>query len=176
VSEKKRRGRKSKGSSKHSSSAISPWLQDLIWNLPHAATAHFPGRLSLCIGMPVMIRNNDATELCITKGQEGFVAGRTSHKGVHGKEVLDTLFVKLDKPAKFVKIDGLPENVVPIVKSLKTVECVFSSDLAEYVERSQVWVLPNFSMTDYASQGKIRPFNLVDLSHCRNHQFYYTCL
>ena len=176
VSEKKRRGRKSKRTSKHSSSAISPWLQDLIWNLPHAATAHFPGRLSLCIGMPVMIRNNDATELCITKGQEGFVAGWTSHNGGHGKEVLDTLFVKLDKPAKSVKIDGLPENVVPIVKSLKTVKCIFPSDLAEHVERSQVWVLPNFSMTDYASQGKTRPFNPVDLSNCRNHQSYYTCL
>ena len=47
VSEKKHRGRKSKGSSKHSSSTISPWLQDLIWNLPHAAIAHFPGRHSL---------------------------------------------------------------------------------------------------------------------------------
>ena len=65
--------------------------------------------------------------------------------------MLDTHFVKLDKPAKSVKIDGLPENVVPIVKSVKTVKCVFSSDLAEYVERSQVWVVPNFSMTDYAS-------------------------
>ena len=43
--------------------------------------------------------------------------------------MLDTLFVKLDKPAKSVKIDGLPENVVPIVKSVKTVKCVFSSDL-----------------------------------------------
>ena len=51
-----------------------------------------------------MIRNNDATELCITKSQEGFIAGWTSHNGVHGKEVLDTLFVKLDKPAKSVKI------------------------------------------------------------------------
>jgi hypothetical protein len=90
--------------------------------------------------------------------------------------VLDTLFVKLDKPAKSVKIDGLPENVVPIVKSLKTVKCIFPSDLAEHVERSQVWVLPNFSMTDYASQGKTRPFNPVDLSNCRNHQSYYTCL
>ena len=32
--------------------------------------------LSLCIGMPVMLRNNDATELCITKGQEGCWASR----------------------------------------------------------------------------------------------------
>jgi len=90
--------------------------------------------------------------------------------------VLDTLFVKLDKPAKSVMIDGLSENVVPIVKSLETVKCVFPSDLAEYAERSQVWVLPNFSMTDYASQGKTRPFNPVDLSHCRNNLSYYTCL
>ena len=75
VSKKKHRGRKSKRASKHSSNAISPWPQDLIWNLPHAATAHFPERLPLCIGMPVMIRNNDVTELCITKGQEGFIAG-----------------------------------------------------------------------------------------------------
>jgi hypothetical protein len=126
--------------------------------------------------MPVVIRNNDATELCITKGQEGFIGGWTSHNGVRGKEVLDTLFVKLDKPAKSVKIDGLFENVVPIVKSVKTVKCVFPSDLAEYVERSQVWVLPNFSMTDYASPGGTRAFNPVDLSNCRNHQSYYTCL
>jgi len=56
------------------------------------------------------------------------------------------------------------------------VKCVLPSDLAEYVERSQVWVLPNFSMTDYASQGKTRPFNPVDLSHCKNHQSYYTYL
>ena len=75
VLEKKHRGRKSKRASKHSSNAISPWLQDLIWNLPHVATAHFPGILPLCIGMLVMIRNNDATELYITKGQKGFIVG-----------------------------------------------------------------------------------------------------
>ena len=31
--------------------------------------------VSLCIGLPVMIHNNDATELCITKGQEGYIIG-----------------------------------------------------------------------------------------------------
>ena len=50
VSDKKHRGRKSKRASKHSSNAISPWLQDLIWSLPHAAAAHFPGRLPLVLG------------------------------------------------------------------------------------------------------------------------------
>ncbi|KAF8133024.1 hypothetical protein EV363DRAFT_1162963, partial [Boletus edulis] len=37
-------------------------------------------------------------------------------------------------------------------------------------------VLPNFAMTDYASQGKTRPYNVVDLSHCQSHQSYYTAL
>jgi hypothetical protein len=65
-----------------------------------------------------------------------------------------------------VKIDGLPENVVPLTRGNKTVECIFSSDLKEYIHRNQVWALPNFSMTDYTSQGKTRPNNPVDLSNC----------
>jgi hypothetical protein len=31
-------------------------------------------------------------------------------------------------------------------------------------------------MTDYTSQGKTRPKDPVDLSSCRSHQSYYTCL
>jgi hypothetical protein len=173
---KKKKGRNFKLSGKHKTKVINPWLQDVIWNLPHSSTEHFPGKLSLCIGMPVMIRNNDATELCMTKGQEGFVVGWNTIKGSYDKPVLDTLFVQLDKPAKPIKIDGLPENVVPITKATKTIKCTYQSDLEESIERQQVWVLPNFSMTDYASQGKTRNFNAVDLNYCRNHQSYYTCL
>src|ERR1700726_189245 len=176
AAEKRSRGRKSKAASKHMSNEISLTLQKIIWNLPHSATNHFPGKLSLCIGMPVIIRNNNATELCITKGQEGHVVGWQAGRGIHGQHVLDTLFIKLDKPAKTVKIDGLPENVVPITRGSKNIECTFSSDLKEYIHRSQVWVLLNFSMTDYTSQGKTRPKNPVDLSNCRSHQSYYTCL
>jgi hypothetical protein len=62
--------------------------------------------------MSIMIRNNDATELCITKRQAGFVVGWQSSRGPHGKGVLDTLFVKLDKPPWLVQIPGLPDNVL----------------------------------------------------------------
>jgi len=158
------------------SNEISPFLQKIIWNLPPSATNHFPGKLSLCIGIPVIIRNNNATELYITKGQKGHGVGWQAGRGIHGQHVLDTLFIKLDKPAKLVKIDGLPENVVPITRGSKNIECTFSSDLKQYIHRSQVWVLLNFSMTDYTSQGKTRPKNPVDLSNCRSHKSYYTCL
>jgi len=55
---------------------IKPIIQKIIWEQPPCAnTKLVPRKLSLCVGMPVMIRNNIATELCITKGQEGFVYG-----------------------------------------------------------------------------------------------------
>jgi hypothetical protein len=56
---------------------------------------------------------------------------------LYSKQV-NTLFIKLDKPAKTVKIDGLPENVVCITRGSKNIECTFSSDLKEYIHRSQV--------------------------------------
>ena len=129
-----------------------------------------------CIGMPVMLWNNDATELCITKGQEGTVAGWQSCVGPHGKLVLDTLFVHLKNSPHMVVFDGLPENVVPISKMSQTIQCTMKSDLIRMVEHEQCCVLPNFSMTDYASQGKTWPYNPVDLQHSNSHQSYYTCL
>jgi hypothetical protein len=155
---------------------INPTLRNVLWNLRHSASDHVPGKLSLYIGMPVMIRNNEATELCITKGQEGHVASWQSVIGPHGQLVLDTLFVRLDQPAKTIKIDRLPENVVPLTKLSKSVLCVTPSDVALKINCSQVPVLPNFAMTDYASQGKTQYFNVVDLSGCRDHMSYYTSL
>lgn len=71
--------------------------------------------------MPVMLRNNDATELCITKGQEGLVAGWDDYIGPNGKKLLKKLFVELINPPKEVEIPGLPKNVVPIPTSVNTV-------------------------------------------------------
>ena len=111
--------KKDKNSIPSTKKNLSPDMQDVLWNLRHSASEHIPGKLSLCIGLPVMIRNNDATELCITKGQEGHIVGWKSETGSRGQVVLDTLFVKLDNPAKKINIDGLPENVVPLMKIKK---------------------------------------------------------
>jgi len=155
---------------------INPILQDVLWNLRHSASDHVPGKLSLCIGLPIIIRNNEATELCITKGQEGHVVGWQSAIGPKGQIVLDTLFIKLDCPAKIIKLEGLPENVVPLTRLPKSVLCVTPSEMALKINRSQVPILPNFAMTDYASQGKTRSMNVVDLTSCRDHLSYYTAL
>ena len=155
---------------------LSTDMQDALWNLRHSASEHIPGKLSLCIGLPVMIRNNDATELCITKGQEGHIVGWKSGIGSRGQIVLDTLFVKLDHPAKNINIEGLPENVVPLMKIKKSVKCTFPNGVSVPISRLQVHVLPNFAMTVYSSQGKTRPNNVVILNSCRDHLSYYTAL
>jgi hypothetical protein len=84
------------------------------------------------------VKNDDATELFIIKVQEGHVVGWQASKGLQGQFVLDTLFIKLDQPAKTVQIDGLTENVVPIARSSKNIVCIFSSDLKENIHRNQV--------------------------------------
>ena len=72
------------------SGTIDSNLQNILWNLQHSASDHVPGKLSLCIGLPIMIRHNEATELCITKGQEGHVVGWQSAFGPQGQNILDT--------------------------------------------------------------------------------------
>ena len=155
---------------------ITSKLQQELWNLPPAATDHIPGKLSLCIGLPVMIRHNDATELCITKGQEGFVAGWITIQGPDNQVCLETLFVRLSNPPSNVQFEGLPENVVPLTAMSQTVKCYLSDDTIIKINRKQINIPPNFSMTDYASQGKTRPNNPVHVNNCNGHQAVYTCL
>ncbi|KAH7907982.1 hypothetical protein BJ138DRAFT_973005, partial [Hygrophoropsis aurantiaca] len=141
----------------HKSEIISLSDQEMLWSLSPHTSDHIAASLDLCVGMPVMIRNNDATELCITKGQEGKVVGWQSSIGSKGQQVLDTLFVLLVNPPTTVQIEGLPLNVVPICKSVHTVPVRLQDDSVRYVQREQVNVLVNFAMTDYAAQGKTRP-------------------
>ena len=96
----------------------------------------------------------------------------------YGKRILVTLFVKLDKPSKKIKIPGLPENDVPIVKTSKTIQCTYLNDLSVSIEQQQVPILPNFAMTDYASQGKSRPLEILYISVVAIHicLIIFTCL
>jgi hypothetical protein len=82
--------------------------------------------------------------------------------------VLDTLFVKLKDPPKLIKFDDLSDNVVPIPKTSSLIEVTLPNDMKIRIVRSQVEVSLNFSMTDYASQGKTRPYNVIDLNNLRS--------
>jgi hypothetical protein len=92
-------------------------LLELPAKLPTCAnTKLIPRKLLLCLGMPIMFQNNAATKMCITKGQEAIVHAWDSHKTPEGRDVLDTLFLELTNPPTPVKLDGLPLNVIPLVR------------------------------------------------------------
>ena len=90
--------------------------------------------------------------------------------------MLDTLFVKLKDPPSHVEVPGLPENVVLVYPTTTNIDAMLPSDEKIQVARTQVEVLINFTMTDFASQGKTRPWNVCDLNNLRSHQSYYTAL
>ena len=75
-----------------------------------------------------------------------------------------------------MQIPGLEINVVPLSKSTTTIHCKMPNDSAINIQWTQIVALPNFALTDYASQGKTRPNNVVHLTHCQSHQSHYTCL
>jgi len=156
--------------------ALSPFEQNILWNLPPMMTQHVPGKLELCKGMPVMIKKNEATECCVTNGAEANVFDWDYSIMPNKKNVLNTLFVELKNPPSTIELEGLPTNVVPLRKASTTIDCAMPNGKLKKIQREQPHVLLNFGMTDYASQGRTRPNNVVDLQNCKNHQSYYTAL
>ncbi|KAF8588309.1 hypothetical protein K439DRAFT_1645512 [Ramaria rubella] len=129
------------------SNILSPELQ-------HVASQHFAGKISICHGMPVLVKYNIATPCCVTNGAEGTVVGWKCSKLTKDKQVLDVLFVKIKNPPVPINLDGLPLNVVPIRQAAQDVICHLPNDDTITITRQQVQVLPNFSMTDYGCQGR----------------------
>jgi hypothetical protein len=158
-----------------SSDKITQELQEKIWDIPPHKTENCAGKLDLCIGMPIMIKRNQATECAVTNGAEGTVAGWKS-TNIGGRDVLHTLFVELTKPPKNIQLDGLPQNVVPIPCETKSIQVTLPNGMKMTISRQQTPALQNFAMTDYCSQGRTRNNNVVDLHNCKSHQSLYTCL
>ncbi|KAJ3551910.1 hypothetical protein NM688_g4438 [Phlebia brevispora] len=158
------------------SNCISRAMQLRLWDLPPADTDNLAGRLRLCAGMPVLLKRNVATELGATNGSEAIVVGWNEDENTYGDKYLNTLFVRLVKPTHRIHLKGLPENVIPVVASTIRIDCRMPHGKSVPVVRRQVEVLPDFSMTDFNSQGHTRPWNPVDLSQCYTQQSIYTAL
>ncbi len=112
----------------------------------------------------------------MTNGAEAKVVNWIAYMQSDGKQILKTVFVELLNPPSEIQLPNLPPNVVPISPELKTIVCSLPDGTQMKINRTQVPIIPNFAMTDYCSQGRTRPFNVVHLNNCRSHQSYYTCL
>ncbi|KZP15573.1 hypothetical protein FIBSPDRAFT_750019 [Athelia psychrophila] len=149
--------------------------QEAIWALEPKYTCHKPGRLDLCIGMLVMLRYNEATECCMTNGANAVVVGWQADADVD-RPSLDTLFVKLVNPPRDVHLEGLPLNVVPLVKRSDRIEVVLKNGNKIRLTRLQIPALLNFAVTDYGAQGQTREKNPVDLRNCGSCRGMYVAL
>ncbi|KAJ3825790.1 hypothetical protein F5880DRAFT_1477597 [Lentinula raphanica] len=164
-------------SKKSSINGISEELQKILWDLPTSSyDLNCPAVLDICLGLPVIIRHNFATELSITKGQKGTVYAWHLTKGNFGQQVLDTIFVLLDSPPTEVQIDDLPINVVPISRRKTTGYIALPDDTKICITRNQVDILPGFAMTAHASQGQSLDSNAIDLNTLTDHHAWYTAL
>lgn len=180
--------KKHKSKSQFKSRRLSDKQRNLLWSLPSSASANQEySQLPLCIGMPVIIRENLATPLGVTNGQEATVVGwksspiasNSANDSSAGRLKLDVLFVKLIRNGKDdrpVQIPGLKENIVPLHPVSRPTRVMMPNDEEISIQRKIVPVLPNFAMTDYACQGKTREYNVVDVRSCRDVQSIYTCL
>ncbi|OBZ78025.1 hypothetical protein A0H81_02091 [Grifola frondosa] len=155
---------------------IDPHMQEILWRIPPSLTDHHAGILTLCEGMPVLLKHNEATEICATNGAEGVVVGWDADVSSVGHEILNVLFVRLTHPPRPVRIDGLPVNVIPLGRNRKRIRCLLPSDQYITIWRDQVSVLWNFAMTDFGAQGRTRESNVCHLKYARNHQSIYTSL
>ncbi|KAI0346343.1 hypothetical protein BDW22DRAFT_1405228 [Trametopsis cervina] len=123
-----------------------------------------------------MIKKNKATECGVTNGAEGVVVGWKSRPIDKEHSTLEILFVKLTSPSVNIKLEGLEENVVPVASESINITCRLPNGKQQTINRTQVPAVINFAMTDYASQGRTRKYNVVDIHNCRSHQSIYTCL
>ena len=158
-------------------SALTNALKEILWNSPPSSSKELIGGcLDLCLGMPVIIKHNFVTELCITNGQEGKVSGWDASISGDGKLKLETLYVKLTDAPENIQLPNLPQNVVPIPSRKHHTYFTLPSGWLLSLYREQVDVLPLFALTDYACQGKTRTVNIVETSSLTSCQSYYTAL
>ncbi|TFK23759.1 hypothetical protein FA15DRAFT_681016 [Coprinopsis marcescibilis] len=104
------------GRTTSASGFINRQLQRMLWAQPPTFSDKIPASLLLCEGMPVIIRHNVATDLCMTTGQEAVVYAWAARviPSWPGHKCLDILYVRLLNPPRLIKLPNLPDNVVPV--------------------------------------------------------------
>ena len=141
------------------------------------------GLLPLVLGMPVMLKNNIGTELCLANGTIGVVI----QIDVDYREVVDyndlatphylryqpTVYVHFKEAESLFHLEGLPKGVLPMNKNFgyqsRKMSFLFRKkmkgvDVRATITRKQLWILPAFAITVNSSQGRSLHSAIIDLS------------
>jgi hypothetical protein len=151
----------------------SPALREKLWHLEDNKCEDLAGMLSLVKGMPLIIKQNIATELGVCNGstctfsrlvmnpQDDQPTINTTTGAPHYLRFMPLmLIVKFDKP-KFRQFEGLEVGEFPIFPFSKSFDSKIKG--LPSVKRTQFPVLPAYAITGYAAQGATFEKAIIDL-------------
>jgi hypothetical protein len=151
---------------------ISAEFQDLLWNLPDDEVDNHPGKLELSTHKPITIKYNYDTANCITNAAEAIVHSWSGYQ-MENRNYLEVLYVQLQGKGSDIQYHpDLPMGVVPLIPIMKSFSVKVKSKTVT-VNRTQVAAILNFSITDYGSQGKDKPWNIFSVNNCTDHFHFY---
>ena len=151
---------------------ISKELQELLWTLSDDQVENHPGKLELTTHKPITIKYNYDVGNSITNAAEAIVHSWDGYEQ-NGKNYLNVLYVQLLGRGSLKKFHPeLPTGVVPLTPITRSFKLKYKTS-SLIVSRTQVAAILNFSITDYGSQGKDKPWNIFSVTDCSDHFHFY---
>lgn len=145
-----------------------------LWRVRSTDTKDSLGKLALFVGMRVMVTENIAISHKVVNGAKGTVADIVYETDDDGYRYALCVYVRI--PGSGIITPGLELDIVPVVP----VETRFSYDspcgVTFKITRSQMPLIPSYSLTDYKSQGQGLDVGIVDLRGARSIQSQYVML
>ena len=134
------------------------------------------GCIPLVIGMPVMINSNFDVEAGIVNGCTGVLKSIRYRKGVNGERHAVSCVVNAPGSSG-ENLPGLQSNEVVALQDTVDLEFRYKhSGKKCKVKRTQIPVVPGFSMTAYKAQGQTLNDVIVDLTACSGTETPYVML
>jgi hypothetical protein len=148
-------------------------LQDKLMQMDSAKTLSRLGRLPLVIGMPVMIAQNFDVPGGVVNGCTGTLAQVQYQVGADGKRYAISCIINAPDTLPGI-MPELPPHHVAVMRD--TVKIKFRhphSNSTVSIKRTQLPVLPAFSITAHKAQGKTLPACIVNFTGCKGSEAPY---
>jgi hypothetical protein len=148
-------------------------LQDKLMQMDSAKTLSRLGRLPLVIGMPVMIAQNFDVPGGVVNGCTGTLAGVRYQVGADGRRYAISCIIDAPDTTPGIMPELPPQHVAIMQDTVKIKFRHPHSNSTISIKRTQLPVLPAFSITAHKAQGKTLPACIVNFTGCKGSEAPY---
>jgi ATP-dependent exoDNAse (exonuclease V) alpha subunit len=139
-------------------------------------TKHLPHRIEICLGMPVMVTLNLATEADLANGSRGVIHDIVldPRENTDGTDVDENGIVRLRYPPamiifrpfhfEFEPFPGFEPGLIPLFPSEDHFNINYRHDPHTKVFRRQYPLCAAYAFTDHKGQGQTMPYVIVDIA------------